>query len=337
MTRFISPLALAAALSLPLAAQSAPVMLPDAKAMTTAGADLHLAKNDKGKGKAKAKGKKKAKKKAKAAKVKIKRKNGEVKAEIKQGKNKAKVEVKDGKRKVEIDGDADFTRQALTRLSTFGVPLAVLGTAGLADVLIDCPPGLADRVIPCVPPGQAKKGVTAEEWAGRNDEELRVALIERQRDLDIEIEREYELEQDIEIENDAKVIGEDDDRDPFVNDFALSQDRIIEIFDLDPAPEDHAYIVVDGRPVLLDNENYQRIRLLRGLDEVQIFDVEDLDITSVMGHDGLAAAYDLPEPPAEHYYAAVDGEVLLLPLKAYEMMQLLRIAAIAPTTLVNGG
>lgn len=331
MTRFISPLALAAALSLPLAAQSAPVMLPDAKAMTTAGADLHLAKDDKGKGKAKAKGKKKAKKKAKAAKVKIKRKNGEVKAEIKQGKNKAKVEVKDGKRKVEIDGDADFTRQALTRLSALGVPLAVLGTAGLADVLIDCPPGLADRVIPCVPPGQAKKGVTAEEWAGRNDDELHVALIERQRDLDIEIEREYEFEREL---DDA---GDDDSFDPFVNDFALSQERIIEIFDLDPAPQDHAYIVVDGRPVLLDNENYQRIRLLRGLEEVQIFDVEDLDITSVMGHDGLAAAYDLPAPPAEHYYAAVDGEVLLLPLKAYEMMQLLRIAAIAPTTLVDGG
>lgn len=331
MTRFISPIALAAALSLPVAAQSAPVMLPDAMAMTTiAGADLHLAKNDKGKGKAKAKGKKKAKKKAKAAKVKVKRKNGAAKAEIKQGNNKAKVEVKDGKRKIEIDGDADFTRQALTRLSALGVPLAVLGTAGLADVMIDCPPGLADRVIPCVPPGQAKKGVTAEEWAGRNDEELRVALIERQRDLDIEIEREYEIERELDEAG-------NDDHDPFVNDFALSQDRIIEIFDLDPAPEDHAYIVVDGRPVLLDSENYRRIRLLRGLDEVEVYEVDDLDITSVIGHDGLAAAYDLPEPPADHYYAAVDGEVLLLPLKAYEMMQLLRIAAIAPTALVEGG
>lgn len=329
MTRFISPLALAAALNLPLAAQSAPVMLPDAKAMNTVEAELHLAKNDKGK--AKAKGKKKAKKKAKAAKVKVKRKNGEVKAEIKQGKNTARVDVKDGKRKVEIDGDADFTRQALSRLSALGVPLAVLGTAGLADLLIDCPPGLADRVIPCVPPGQAKKGVTAEDWASRNDDELRTALIERQRDLDIEIEREYEIERDIDV------IGDDATHDPFVNDFALSQDRIIEIFDLDPAPEDHAYIVIDGRPVLLDSENYRRIRLLRGLDEVEVYEVDDLDITSVIGHDGLAAAYDLPEPPADHYYAAVDGEVLLLPVKAYEMMQLLRIAAIAPTSLIEGG
>ena len=28
-----------------------------------------------------------------------------------------------------------------------------------------CPPGLAKKDPPCVPPGQAKKGVTAEEWS----------------------------------------------------------------------------------------------------------------------------------------------------------------------------
>lgn len=320
MTRFISPLALAAALSLPLAGQAAPVMLPDAKSVTTAGSDLHLVKNDKGKGKAKAKGKKRANKKvkpkSKGRKVKIERKDDAVKAEIRQGK---------------VDGDADFARQALSRLSALGVPLAVLGTAGLADLLIDCPPGLADRAIPCVPPGQAQKGVTAEDWASRNDDELRAALIERQRDLDIEIRRDYATG------DDTDVIDLDHTRDPFLNDFALSQDRIIEIFHLDPAPEDHAYIVIDGRPVLLDSENYRRIRLLRGVDEVEVYEVDDLDVTAVMGHDGLAAAYDLPEPPADHYYAAVDGEVLLLPLKAYEMMQLLRIAAIAPTPLIAGG
>lgn len=31
----------------------------------------------------------------------------------------------------------------------------------------DCPPGLAKKTPKCVPPGQAKKGVTAEEWADR--------------------------------------------------------------------------------------------------------------------------------------------------------------------------
>lgn len=28
----------------------------------------------------------------------------------------------------------------------------------------DCPPGLAKKNPPCVPPGQAKKGVTTQEW-----------------------------------------------------------------------------------------------------------------------------------------------------------------------------
>lgn len=31
-----------------------------------------------------------------------------------------------------------------------------------------CPPGLAKKNPPCVPPGQAKKGVTAAEWLGRD-------------------------------------------------------------------------------------------------------------------------------------------------------------------------
>lgn len=31
-----------------------------------------------------------------------------------------------------------------------------------------CPPGLAKKTAPCVPPGQAKKGVTSAEWLGRD-------------------------------------------------------------------------------------------------------------------------------------------------------------------------
>ncbi|MGY3437118.1 MULTISPECIES: hypothetical protein [unclassified Marinovum] len=330
MTRFISPLALAAALSLPLSAEAAPTHMPQFDASLTAQAETGpvLIKSE---GKGKAKGKKKAKQKKKKSKgkdkgkSKVKIKDDKAKIEIKNGKNKAKVEVKDGKSKIEIDGDADFTRQALSRMSALGVPLAVLGTAGLTNILIDCPPGLALEDVPCVPPGQAKKGVTAEEWASRNDDDVRLHLVERQREIDVTIEEEYEL--DVEIDNDV-------DLDPFVNDFALTQDRIVDLFALDPAPEDHAYIIIDGQPVLLDMENYRRIRLLRGLQDVRVFEVEDLDLMSMAGHDGLVASYDLPEPDAEHYYSAVDGEVLLLPARAYEMMQLLRIAAIAPSAQV---
>jgi hypothetical protein len=33
----------------------------------------------------------------------------------------------------------------------------------------NCPPGLAKKNPPCVPPGQAKKGVTADEWQAKRD------------------------------------------------------------------------------------------------------------------------------------------------------------------------
>lgn len=334
MPRFISPLALAAALSLPLSAEAAPTYMPQLDALTGTAAETGpvLIKSE---GKGKAKGKKKAKQKQKKAKgkskgkdkgkFKVKIKDDKAKIEIKDGKNKAKVEVKDGTSKIEIDGDADFALQALSRISGLGVPLAVLGTAGLTNIMIDCPPGLAQKDVPCVPPGQAKKDVAAEEWAARSDDDVRLHLIERQREIDVEIEEEYEL--DVEIDSDAEL-------DPFVNDFALTQDRIVELFALDPAPEDHAYIIIDGQPVLLDRENYRRIRLLRGLQDVRVYEVEELDLMSMAGHDGLVGAYDLPKPDAEHYYSAVDGEVLLLPARAYEMMQLLRIAAIAPSAQV---
>ena len=32
----------------------------------------------------------------------------------------------------------------------------------------NCPPGLAKKNPPCVPPGQARQGVTAEEWMNRH-------------------------------------------------------------------------------------------------------------------------------------------------------------------------
>lgn len=41
------------------------------------------------------------------------------------------------------------------------------GPAVFADTR-GCPPGLAKKSTPCVPPGQAKKGVTTEQWLGRD-------------------------------------------------------------------------------------------------------------------------------------------------------------------------
>ena len=45
-------------------------------------------------------------------------------------------------------------------------PVTIAGTA-FADS-ISCPPGLAKKNPPCVPPGQAKKGVTTDQWLNRD-------------------------------------------------------------------------------------------------------------------------------------------------------------------------
>ncbi len=50
----------------------------------------------------------------------------------------------------------------------FAATAAVSLSAPAADAQgRDCPPGLANKATPCVPPGLAKKGVTAEQWSGR--------------------------------------------------------------------------------------------------------------------------------------------------------------------------
>ncbi len=41
------------------------------------------------------------------------------------------------------------------------------GLAGPAAAKQNCPPGLAKKAVPCVPPGQAKKGVRADDWVYR--------------------------------------------------------------------------------------------------------------------------------------------------------------------------
>lgn len=50
-------------------------------------------------------------------------------------------------------------------LMTF-VPVMAAGAA-FADAK-GCPPGLAKKNPPCVPPGQAKKGVTTDQWLNRD-------------------------------------------------------------------------------------------------------------------------------------------------------------------------
>ncbi|MDZ4094039.1 MAG: hypothetical protein U1D35_03905, partial [Paracoccaceae bacterium] len=56
--------------------------------------------------------------------------------------------------------------------SLFAVALTVFAPFAHTDAAFadakGCPPGLAKKNPPCVPPGQAKKGVTTNQWLNRD-------------------------------------------------------------------------------------------------------------------------------------------------------------------------
>ena len=60
----------------------------------------------------------------------------------------------------------------------FLTAVAALALTAGADAALakdkGCPPGLAKKTPACVPPGLAKKGVTAEDWANRGDDDYEV-------------------------------------------------------------------------------------------------------------------------------------------------------------------
>lgn len=87
----------------------------------------------------------------------------------------------------------------------------------------NCPPGLAKKNPPCVPPGQARQGVTAEEWRNRH------AIGDRVRDDDY-------------------VYLEDYDPNRWNR--------------LPPLDSDEAYAVYDGGVIVLSRTSLQILRLI---------------------------------------------------------------------------
>jgi hypothetical protein len=59
-----------------------------------------------------------------------------------------------------------------TAATLLALALLALAPLALTDIAFagpeGCPPGLAKKNPPCVPPGQANKGVTTKQWVGRD-------------------------------------------------------------------------------------------------------------------------------------------------------------------------
>lgn len=167
----------------------------------------------------------------------------------------------------------------------------------------NCPPGLAKKNPPCVPPGLAKKGVTFEEW--RTYDQARLD--------DLWLQRRTELLRRDEIGRDENLL--------------LGSDQIARLFGLDRAPTGKKYALIDGMPVLLDEEDYRSLLLINELAEVSGIPA-DLSIapTAALTQDELVRLYRLPPLRDGQNYALLNGQIIRLTDSEYETLQLIRIA-----------
>ncbi len=179
------------------------------------------------------------------------------------------------------------------------VDFATISDADLAGIA-NCPPGLAKKNPPCVPPGLAKQGVTFDEWTGYDADALRGLFDDRWTELDPdEVERQPTN---------------------------LTQTEISEIFSIPAAPDGQRYAVVDGRPVLLSADDYDRLITINSLATRPTFDGSvPIATDAVLTQEQLIARYGLPELSAGQNYSVLDNQLIALPDQSYDLLQLIRI------------
>lgn len=207
-------------------------------------------------------------------------------------------------------------RDMVTLLSA--VPLALLGQDVIFQDIDDdrlltyrnCPPGLAKKDPPCVPPGLAKDGVTYDQWVSYDDDELERVYVDR-RDR-------YLRTQNIEVRS----IDEIDD-----SGLLLNSDQVARLYDLAPAPRGSRYALIDGMPVLLEDRNYTALARINDMARVPILDNGvQVAPTAALTQAELMQAYRLPPLDPGYSYTVMNGEVLALENDAFETLQLIRIA-----------
>ena len=190
-------------------------------------------------------------------------------------------------------------------------PLVLLGSDVIfADVPQDrlltyrnCPPGLAKKDPPCVPPGLAKKGVTYDDWVTYDDDRLDEIYLNQRRDY-----------------LDRGMVLDDDN-------LLLSSPQIASLYGLRPAPAGRRYALIDGQPVLLTDEDNTSLLMIHDLARVENLP-GGLRIapTAALTQNELRQTYKLPALEPGYNYAVVNGELVTLQDNAFEMLQMIRIA-----------
>ncbi len=227
---------------------------------------------------------------------------------LKAGKGKLRGPDWDKRAEEVLRVKAPADRDMLTLLG--GVALTLAGPQlVVADTPIEqlityrnCPPGLAKKTPACVPPGLAKQGVTQEQWLSYDDAEYDRLWL-RQRD-------DYLRRGLTPSEN-----------------LLLQSAQIARLFGLAPAPNGQRYALIDGMPVLLDQEDYTGLLLINEL--AQVADIGNgLNVapTAALTQYELSRLYRLPAPGPDVNYAVLNGQVIRLSDSQYETLQLIRIA-----------
>lgn len=215
--------------------------------------------------------------------------------------------------------------ETVTRLMSTPAPdgrnmVAIIGATALAlaapDLVVsdtpteelityrNCPPGLAKKDPPCVPPGLAKQGVSFDEWAAYDADRYETIWLDRRADF---------LQSEVEITPNPDLL-------------LLQSDQIQTLFDLDPPAEGYRYGLIDGLPVLLDEEDYASLQLVNQL--AQVADLAGIPIapTAALTQPELVQLYRLPTLEDGQNYAVVNGQIVQMDDSNYELLQMIRVA-----------
>ncbi|MDD9727437.1 hypothetical protein PVV74_18415 [Roseovarius sp. SK2] len=169
----------------------------------------------------------------------------------------------------------------------------------------NCPPGLAKKNPPCVPPGLARDGIGYDEWVSYDRDRYDRIWIDRRDDW---LGRGYDVE-------------------PDPGYLLLRSDEIARLYGLDPAPRGQRYALIDGMPVLLGDDDYRSFMLVNQL--AQVTDVTGgvpVSPTAALTQRELIDLYRLPQLGNDRNYAVVNGQVVQMNNENYELLQLLRVA-----------
>ena len=109
--------------------------------------------------------------------------------------------------------------------------------------------------------------------------------------------------------------------------FCCARRDIAELYGLAPAPDGQRYGLVDGLPILLDQDDYASLLLLNELAEVTTLgDGLRVAPTAALTQSELMSLYRLPQLSDGQNYSVVNGQILQLNDDEYELLQLIRIA-----------